>query len=479
MNRQPNILLITTDQQRFDTISALGNREIFTPHLNWLVDEGLSFTSCYSACPLCMPARATLMTGLEAHHHGLTGNDAGVFPLQGRDTLPSVLTAAGYQTCAEGKMHFSPMRACYGFERVDLPLDYFNEMRRYGKQTTRLHGIGENELEPVINCMEERDTLTHWIVEKSVSFIENHDPTRPFFLWTSFSKPHPPLDPLLPYWKLYENMTLSPPVMGDWAQCGAEKKPQAFYGPTYRLNNAWRMTLEQLIQVKKAYYACITQIDYNLGLLFARMRELSLLENTWIIFTADHGDMLGDHGMGAKYHHLEGSCHVPLIIKPPAVFGESVRELAGKRCEKLATLADVMPTILSLCGVSWEGPADGVDLLRYWKQGEERAFFGVCENRYFAAMNHGIKYLRSNCNDDELLFDLNHDPQELYDLSKDSQYAQEKERLNEFLLARIAEVDGSLVENGRLRIKECLNDPREVSRFPGLNTTVFPRDSIH
>lgn len=478
MDNRPNVLLITTDQQRFDTIAALGNSEIFTPHLNWLVDEGISFTNCYSTCPLCMPARATLMTGLEAQHHGLVGNDADIFPMKGRDTLPSVLTAHGYQTCATGKMHFSPMRACYGFERMDLPMDYFNEMRKYGKQTTRLHGVGENEMEPVINTMEERDTLTHWIVDKSVSYIENRDPTRPFFLWTSFTKPHPPLDPLLQYWKLYENMDVAAPVCGDWAQ-NIGKEHQAFYRATFTLNNIWRMSTEQIKQMKRAYYACISQVDYNLGILFARMRELNLLENTWIIFASDHGEMLGDHGMGAKYIHLEGSCHVPLVIKPPAAFGTSVKELAGRRSDRLVTLADIMPTILSVCGIEWNGPTDGRNILGPCDNREKRIFFGTCENRFFTVMRNGIKYMRSNCNGDELMFDLKTDPHELHNLSDNSQYASLKRELNEILISKVKEISPNLLENGELVVRETLDDAGSVSRFPGLNTTIFPRDSFH
>ncbi|WP_326975016.1 sulfatase-like hydrolase/transferase [Caproicibacter sp. BJN0012] len=476
--KKPNVLFITTDQQRYDTIAALGNREIYTPHLNWLADEGISFTNCYSACPLCMPARATIMTGLQAQHHGLTGNDSNVLPMKGRATLPGILTANGYQTRAEGKMHFAPMRACYGFEHIDLPMDYFNEKRREGKASTRLHGVGENEVEPVINCMEERETLTHWIVDRSVDFVENRDPTRPFFLWTSFPKPHPPLDPLLQYWKLYEDAQIAPPEVGDWAT-DLSRAPLGFYRATFALNNSWRMTEEQLVRSKKAYYACITQIDYNLGILFARMRELNLLENTWIIFTSDHGDMMGDHRMGAKYNHLEGSCHVPLIIKPPAEFGSSVKEFAGQRCEKTVTLADLMPTILSICGAEYNGETDGTDLLRYRKTPEDRIFFGSCENRYFAVIDKGWKYLQTNCNGDELMFHLEEDPKELHDLSKDEAFAEKKEELKALLIREVERSNPGLVENGRLKVKDHLNTIGDVPRFPGLNTTVFPRDSFH
>jgi len=280
---KPNIILITTDQQRFDTIAGLGNETIYTPHLDWLVDEGISMTRCYSSAPICMPARATIMTGLEGYSMGYTGNSIKNYPLPIFPTLPGLLTNNGYQTKAVGKMHFEPVRANYGFEHMELPMDYYREMQRINRSPgmvtgmPKSHGIGENEMEPVISSLTEAETLTHWTVRKSIDFLETRDSTRPFFMWTSFTKPHPPFDPILNYWQLYANRDMEPPVEGDW-----DGQKEGFMEPTYLLNHAHKMSLDKLKEVKKAYYACITQIDYNLGLLFARLREMNLLENTWI-----------------------------------------------------------------------------------------------------------------------------------------------------------------------------------------------------
>ncbi|MFW5829340.1 MAG: sulfatase-like hydrolase/transferase, partial [Planctomycetota bacterium] len=126
----PNILLITTDQQRFDTIHALGNDGIFTPHLDWLVDQGISCTRAYADCPICIPSRATTMCGRHGFSTGLTANTARVQPLRDHPTLPGILTAAGYQTRAVGKMHFKPERSHYGFEHMLLSADYHREMTR-------------------------------------------------------------------------------------------------------------------------------------------------------------------------------------------------------------------------------------------------------------------------------------------------------------------------------------------------------------
>ena len=197
---QPNILLITTDQQRFDTINAWGNTHIFTPHLNYMAAMGTSYRSCYACCPICVPSRTTILTGRHGYESGVVSNATHETVMREqtrlRRTLPALLTDAGYQTCAKGKMHFEPARACYGFEQMTLPLDY---MRQYDRKAEtarpKAHGIGECEMEPGISTVEVKDSITTWIVDQSIDFLETRDTTRPFFLWTSFTTPPPPVDP--------------------------------------------------------------------------------------------------------------------------------------------------------------------------------------------------------------------------------------------------------------------------------------------
>lgn len=466
---RPNILLITTDQQRVDTIAALGNRFIHTPHLNWLCDEGVTFTKCYADCPICMPSRATIMTGLAGYTMGLTGNNSSITPLAEHPTLPALLSQSGYQTHAQGKMHFHPIRAHYGFEEMELPLDYFREKRKYGRVASKQSGVGENEIEPVISAADEVDSLTWWTIDRSIDFLESRDETRPFFLWTSFTKPHPPFECGRDYWALYQNAMLPEPVRGDWTP------PAAVQASTWSLNSAWRMSPQQLLDSRRAYYACITQIDYNLGRLFARMREMELLENTWIIFTSDHGDMLGDHGMGAKSSFLEGSAHVPLIVRPP-LRAQRANEFCARRCDQLVTLADIMPTILQIAGV--DAPrGDGVDLMQVLAQDVARPFFGV-SGTMSAVYDGKFKYLFTNAGGDALLFDMENDPKELHDLSGQPQYAGVKEKLHAMLAAHLREHAPSfLTENGELASKTPR--PQNKSRWPGLHSNFFPTDVLH
>ena len=326
-----NILLITTDQQRFDTIQALGNRSIFTPHLNYMASQGTAYTRCYADCPICVPSRTTIVTGQRGFESGVVSNATHAELMQRataeRRTLPAILTDHGYQTKAMGKMHFDPARAHYGFEEMTLPLDY---MREYdGRADTarpKIHGVGECEFEPVLSTVEVKDSITAWTADGAVDFLETRDPLRPFFLWTSFTKPHPPFDPCRDFWALYEGIPMPPAVHGDWSRT-AEEAPQGFLAGTYENSNVYLFTPEQIAASRRAYYAMITQIDYSLGRIFGCMRENGLFKNTWVIFTSDHGEMLGDHFMAQKNLFFEGSAHVPLLIMPPQ--GRGCRSTSG------------------------------------------------------------------------------------------------------------------------------------------------------
>lgn len=474
----PNILLITTDQQRFDTIAALGNRDIYTPHLDWLTDEGIAFTRAYTDCPICMPARVTLMTGRNAYALGICANNGMAKAVAGVPTLPQLLTAAGYQTRAVGKMHFEPLRCTYGFEHMELPLDYYRERQRSGDgRLPKEHGVGENEMTPVISTVHESESLTHWTVRRSIDFLETRDETRPFFLWTSFTKPHPPFDPCANYWALYANRDVAPPIHGDWSQ-RAEDIPQGFLASTYCLNNAHRMSASQLRDAKRAYYACITQIDYQLGLLFARLREMDLLDNTWIVFTSDHGEMLGDHQMGAKTVYLEGSAHVPLLIRPPHNSWHR-HARAGERVDTLCQLADVMPSILVMAGLGNPGVTDGVNLMDLAAQGSDRLFFGSCAGQQYAILQDRIKYCYAFAGGGELLFDLREDPYEQRNLIDDPSRRELLQGLRNALAAKLTQYEPERVVDGRIQCGAPIEGPRDVAKWPGFHSIGVPTDVLH
>lgn len=187
---QDNILLITTDQQRFDTIQALGNSSIYTPHLNYLYTQGTAYTCCYADCPICVPSRTTLMTGLRGYESGVVTN-ATHAQVMGqatarRATLPALLTDAGYQTRAMGKMHFDSVRACYGFESMTLPIDCLRSCEKQGLRP-KTHG-----------AMEQHDLAALPIRRSAASCSRNYWSTlpkpvrKPWKTDTSAHRPHLP-----------------------------------------------------------------------------------------------------------------------------------------------------------------------------------------------------------------------------------------------------------------------------------------------
>lgn len=474
-----NILLITTDQQRFDTINAWGNQSIFTPHLNYMAAMGISYKNCYAACPICVPSRTTIMTGRQGYESGVVSNATHASFMQActkdRSTLPAILTDAGYQTCAKGKMHFDPARAHYGFEHMRLPLDY---MREYDKKqdSTRpkIHGIGECEMEPVISTVDVKDSITTWIADETIDFIETRDETRPFFLWTSFTKPHPPFDPCRDFWELYDNIPMPEPVTGDWSET-VENTPQGFLAGAYENTNMHLLGKEQRLASRRAYYACITQIDYALGRIFGALREHDLFKNTWIIFTSDHGEMLGDHHMSQKNLFFEGSAHVPLFIMPP--LGRDIPHNCS--VEAPADLVDLYPTILSMAGLSSPVPVSGKNLLD--PLSDDRLFFGNSLNKNFCVMERKIKLVYSSVGDHTLLFNLNADPMERHNLANDPAWQKEKERLFAILLEHTKEyTPEALDERGYFITQDAPRFPGDMpGRWFGFHYHDYSVDTFH
>lgn len=479
MANNQNVILITTDQQRFDTIQALGNDAIYTPHLNWLCDEGITFNDMYADCPICLASRTTIMTGVKGYVSGMCSNGDLLQPaiMQKYPSLPKVLTENGYQTKAVGKMHFYPVRAHHGFEHIELPMDYYRMMKKLGGDQPKEHGIGENEIAPVISTVDDQHSLTHWTVERSIDFLETKDPTKPFFLWTSFAKPHPPFDPCANYWNLYETADMPLPVKGDWSQ-DVESMPKGFLQHTYLLNNVHRFTDKQKQASKRAYYACISHIDYNLGLLLARLRELNLFDNTWIIFTSDHGEMLGDHNMGAKMTFFEGAAHVPMIIKPP-VGHPLYKSHKGKRISGVNELSSIYNTILDMVGIEQKEYANHSLLDFEWAK-QDKTYYGACESVNYAVMEGGFKYIYTRNFGDEVLFNLKEDPYEQHNLAVLPEYAEKRAELRAKLYAWAKEYEPSLVDGDDLAVKEGFVKTEGAAHWPGYHSKTWEdADVLH
>lgn len=495
-DKRPNILLITTDQQRFDTIRSLGNPLIRTPHIDHLVRNGIAFTSAYSDCPVCIPARWTLMNGLRAasyqHAYYQDRDPLAVDPVR---SLPGLLSGAGYQTHAVGKMHFWPERARYGFDSIRLPRDYYRYMEKHPHLgRPMMHGIGQNEMYPAMATVAEPQTLTAWTVDESIDFLETRDPTCPFFLWTSFSKPHPPLDPPEPYYSMYRNKPVPEPAVGDWTD-GLQDKAGHIWDDRGHPEDFLPRDVRD--DAMRAYYGLITQIDYNLGRLFARLNEMGLWDETVILLTSDHGEMFGDHHGYGKAMFFEGSAHVPFIIKPPKTrlsSPETADWQPGSRCAIPVGLCDVLPTVMEMAGISLmqhDVPTDGVNVLSLLNPEESERHLQGEPVRYVMGELSGDhpkhfitdgrwKYIHHLNGGLTLLFDLHTDPTELHNLAQQPEATRELHRLEEELKHRLRAVGhADLDVSGTWLDQEADPVCRRNESFPGLHSTHYEIDVLH
>ncbi len=418
---RPNLLLLFTDQQRADTIHAAGNPIIKTPHLDRLVHEGVCFTSAYTPTPECVPARCSLIHGQYPHRTNCTSN-ADPMP-QDRPTFMQRLTEAGYRTHGIGKMHFMPdSRALRGFQtrehqeemrgRVEDD-DYLMFLRNqgYGHIYDPMGPRGEMYYIPQPAQMPAAYHASQWVGDRSVAFLREQDGARPFFLFTSFIHPHPPFSPPTPWNKLYRAPLMPLPKRPDDAASLHTwiNKVQNRY--KYRDNGLD----DNLLRVMKAYYyACISFVDYQVGRILSTLEEMGQLDNTLILFTSDHGEMLGDYDCFGKRSMLDAAAQVPLLARYPERFR------AGQRCDTVTSLVDVMPTLLEAAGVpSAEEDLDGVDLAQ--AANDEAAFQDrVVYSQYshgpsgvYMAADRRWKYVYSAPDRREFLFDRVQDRAEM------------------------------------------------------------------
>ncbi|WP_127579585.1 sulfatase-like hydrolase/transferase [Paenibacillus koleovorans] len=478
MNR-PNIVLITVDQMRADLMGCAGHPVIQTPHIDYLAKRGVRFEQAYSGTPICIPARATIMTGLEGHSLGITRYVEG-FALPTEATIPKLLGDAGYETRVVGKMHVYPERCHYGFDSMLL----CEEGRMFGAGSPEkrgyddyelwlaeqgypgqafAHGIANNEYTMSPWHLPDHLHPTEWIADQSCKTILRRDWTRPLFLWASYTAPHPPLTPLLRDLYMYERDEMPKPVIGDWVNRMSiyEQRIVANYAGATR-------TEKQTDMAYRGFLASITQVDRSINRIIGTLREAGMLENTWFIFTSDHGDNMGDHTLWFKGNFTRGACNIPMIVVPPTK-GGGLDAAMGKEWVPGRTnvspvgLQDLMPTCLDIAGVPIPGRLDGRSLLPLVREPADTSVresllgeFGTIGSRSFMVTDGSWKYIWAEEDGRELLFDLVHDPLELTDRcgSAPEQLHRWRAELAGRLAAREADPavkDGQLAPSGPLR----------------------------
>ena len=439
MSKRPNILLLFSDQQRQDSIAAHGQTCLATPHMDRLVREGCRFRNAYTPNPVCVPARYNLLTGLTSRYHGYCDNGAHHLDIA-IPTLPQLLSDHGYVTQAVGKMHFQPARRHHGFERMELmeecPAarrddDYARYLAAQGLgEVMHIHGVRHLlYMSPQRSLIPDRHHGSTWVGERAADFIRQHPGDRPFFLWASWIAPHPPFDVSEEFADLYAGVDLPAPLARTWPgqpwrSAHVERWPSipADRRPAF------------LRRMRELYHASIAQVDRAMGRVLAALDERGLSDDTVIIQTSDHGEMLGDLGLVQKEVPYEASVRIPLTIRYPRRFA------AGSVREDFADLNDILPTALDAAGIRYPGgELPGASL---FGEGRDRRHqyveYGQASGRWVSLRDARYKLIHRYAGDVEELYDLQDDPCESRDLlaARDPAAEAVRARLRPILLER-------------------------------------------
>lgn len=480
--KKPNIVLLMCDQFRGDCLSVANHPDVKTPYLDTLAKEGVYFPNAYSSCPSCIPARAALLTGRSQRRHGRVGYEDGI-PWKYSHYLAQSFSEASYQTQCIGKMHVHPARSLCGFQSIllhdgylgynrssTIPSylhqivcdDYLYELHdRLGEQAdVTSSGIDCNSFLTHPWPYEEALHPTNWVVDKSIRFLHTRDREKPFFLMTSFVRPHQPLDAPQSYFDLYKDKPLQMPPEDDWRQ--TIRKTPIGYDSIYGCDDE-----DTKRQAMAGYYASITHVDHQIGRLITALKEDGCYEDTILLFVSDHGEMLFDHGLWRKVFPYQGSIHIPLIFR----IGNKVMDCSPHVDDSILELRDIMPTLLSLCELSIPDGVDGCSFLpqlasmptagRSYLHGEH-SFHSQLSNHFIVTKTD--KYIWYSETGVEQYFDLVKDPLETHNAIQDVDARERIQLLKSCLIQELADreegySDGKKLITGRNPVNMISYEP--------------------
>lgn len=472
----PNILFIMCDQMRHDALGCNGNRHIRTPNIDRLAAGGVRFTRSFTPDPICVPARASLTTGCYPHKcTGQKSNGGAIsdaFPKLGEE-----FASRGYDTYSSGKLHYLPYagpgeaRTTHGFGTTEFaesgrilslfdPLgklrgleDYHDYLHTVGwGGYTRGHGLGNNDVYPSPSPIPQEHYVDTWVADEAMARMHDHLAAasgRPFFVWASFPKPHSAFDPPRPYDSMYDPRELPLPIgdAGMLAERGLDHLEVKHYA------HMWHLLSPQAKQVIKAYYyGLISHQDAQVGRLLDFLDRHDLSRNTIVVYTSDHGEMLGDFGLYFKSNFYNGSVRVPLMIRYPGVIRP------GTVSDQLAGLQDLLPTLLSLAGSPLERQVDGRDLSPaiFEDRPVREYYIGQCEDhpkQQYMIADRCWKYIYHEYGAIEELYDQQEDEAETINLADSAEpYIRTvKEAMKKALIEWCEEnEDRAMLDNGSL-----------------------------
>ena len=437
MTKQPNILFIIVDQLSALALGCYGNRVAKTPNIDKMVEIGTLFENHYCNFPICAPSRFSMLSGRLASRFGVY--DLGHEFTANSPTLMHYLQRLGYQTSLSGKMHFIGPDQLHGYDErlnTDIYPSSFSWIADWdgaraqqnsgalkGHQTlddrVRSGGIVKRTLQL------DYDEETAFLGVQKIYDLARSDDKRPFFLTVSFSHPHDPFEATREFWDLYDEGEIEMPSVSRIPpeDCDVHSaRLMEMYGADRDI-----LTDAEILRARHAYFANISYVDSKVGVLMEALKEAGLDDNTVVVFTSDHGEMLGERGLWFKFCFYEWSMRVPLIIRMPGGHG------AGVRAAGQSSLVDVMPTLVDLASggaaPEYVTPLDGCSLVQALQPGgttgndltlaEYSAEGSLAPQVMVRQGRYKLIYSRT---DPTLLYDLVADPQELINLAGQDAY---------------------------------------------------------
>jgi arylsulfatase A-like enzyme len=494
-DRRPNILFITTDQHRGDCVGFAG-RPVRTPHLDLLAQDGTVFDACICPNPVCQPTRASMITGLLPRTHGVSDNGIDLDPTLAESGFAGTLAQAGYDTALIGKAHFSTFQTfaptgtpeCrqsmdrygpnwsgpyMGFGHVELVVEGHNNFQPMpppfgqnydawyygdgrGELKNRLHRehVGPEDLRAPHTWRSALPVAWHnstWVADRSIAFL-NRERDRPFCLWASIPDPHTPFDCPLPWSLLHapDKVDLPPHWTRDlerrpwWHAASLHGVPNLTDPRLLRLrthnSRAPELTEAQLRQIIANYYGMIALADHSIGRILTELHRLGLSESTLVVFTADHGDWLGDHGLLLKGPMpYEGLLRVPCIMRGPGL-------PKGQVCSDPVSTLDMAATFAEFAGVARPDHWHSRSLLPVARGEERRSFayneWDLSDSRCGVALNlRTVRTRRFKLTVEELsgaaeMYDLETDPNEMDNIADEPAHAATRRELEAMIRAR-------------------------------------------
>jgi choline-sulfatase len=427
----PNLLLVMADQLGAHAVPAYGNTVVDAPHLDELGRDGVVFDNAYCNSPLCAPSRASMMTGQLPSRIGVYDNAAEL-----PSSVPTIahhLRARGYQTCLVGKMHFIGADQLHGFEErlttdfYPAGLDWTPDWDRpsadrlpwYHDMSSVLSpGVGE------VTLQTDFDDEVAFRTARKLTDLARSDDRRPFLLVASFTHPHDPWEIPARYWSRYDRARIALPSVPRIPL--AELDPHSRRVRQMCGGDDLEVSDHAIRTARRAYLASVSYVDDRIGQVLAALDLVGLREDTIVVVTADHGEMLGERGLWYKMNFFEPSARVPLIVTAPTRF-------PARRVARPVSLVDILPTLVEIASgepFSPPEPIDGASLLPLLL-GEEGGGPDDVAGEYLAEgavapvvmiLRRALKFVHSPADPDQL-YDLSTDANELRNLAGDEEWA--------------------------------------------------------